>query len=97
MKNIILLLVACASLSSCAQLDSMLVKNTGLTSTDAILLGVKAKERIDLTLKEYNNAKNRNLPSGKEVVEVVVDPGADVANPVSKPSMIDSVLSVFGF
>lgn len=101
-KNIILLLAACASLSSCAQFDSMLVKNTGLTSTDAILLGVKTKERIDLTLKEYNNAKNRNL-SGKEVVEVVVVPDGSIAESVEggstekQPSMIDSILGAIGF
>jgi hypothetical protein len=93
-KTTLIILAACTSLNSCAQMDAFLVKNTGLNSTDAILLGMKAKERIDLTLKEYNAAKNRNLPSGKEVVEVVVAPEPD---PVSKPSMIDSVLSVFGF
>ena len=69
-KNIISLLAACLILNSCTQADTWLVKNTGLTSTDAILLGVKTKERIDLTLKEYNDAKNRNLSSGKEVVTV---------------------------
>ena len=93
-KSLVLIL-ATASLVSCSQMDSFLVKNTGLTSTDAILLGVKAKERIDLTLKEYNAAKNRNLPSGKEVVEVVVaEEKEDGA--VTKPSMLDNVLAVFG-
>lgn len=93
-KSLVLIL-ATASLVSCSQMDAFLVKNTGLTSTDTILLGVKAKERIDLTLKEYNAAKNRNLPSGKEVVEVVVaEEKEDGA--VTKPSMLDNVLAVFG-
>jgi hypothetical protein len=93
-KNIILLLAACASLSSCAQLDSTLVKNTGLTSTDAILLGVKTKERIDLTLKEYNNAKNRNL-SGKEIVTVI--PEVVVESESKEPSIFDTILGAIGF
>ncbi len=101
-KNIILLLAACVSFTSCAQIDSALVKNTGLTSKDAILLGVKAKERIDLTLKEYNDAKNRNL-SGKEVVEVVAVPDGSVAENLKdssvekRPSMLDSILGAIGF
>ncbi len=101
-KNIILLLAACASFTSCTQLDSMLVKNTGLTSKDAILLGVKAKERIDLTLKEYNDAKNRNL-SGKEVVEVVVVPEGSIAESLKdssvekQTSFLGSILGAIGF
>ncbi len=94
-KSLVLIL-ATASLVSCSQMDAFLVKNTGLTSTDTILLGVKAKERIDLTLKEYNAAKNRNLPSGKEVVEVVVEEEKK-DEVVTKPSMLDNVLAVFGF
>jgi len=90
------LILAAASLTSCSSTDAFLVKNTGLTSTDALVLGIKAKERIELTLKEYNNAKNRNLSSGKEVVEVVV-PEDKKDNVVTKPSMMDSVLAVFGF
>lgn len=77
-------------------MDAFLVKNTGLTSTDAILLGIKTKERIDLTLKEYNTMKNRNLPSGKAVVEVVVAPDVPTG-PVTKPSMFDNALAIFGF
>jgi hypothetical protein len=101
-KNInkIISIVACASLVSCTATDAWLVKNTGLTSTDALLLGVKTKERIDLTLKEYNAVKNRNLPSGKEVVEVVVaeEPKEELEDGViAKPSMVDSVLAIFGF
>ncbi len=94
-KSLVLIL-ATVSLVSCSQMDAFLVKNTGLTSTDTILLGVKAKERIDLTLKEYNAAKNRNLPSGKTVVEVVVAEEKD-DGVVEKPSMLDNVLAVFGF
>lgn len=94
-KSLVLIL-ASALLVSCSQMDAFLVKNTGLTSTDTILLGVKAKERIDLTLKEYNAAKNRNLPSGKEVVEVVVEEEKK-DEVVTKPSMLDNVLAVFGF
>lgn len=100
-KNIILLLAACTPLSSCTQFDSMLVKNTGLTSKDAIILGVKAKERIEITLKEYNDAKNRNL-SGKEVVKVIVtdDSISEDLNSVSsenQPSIIDSIFKAIGF
>ncbi len=94
-KSLVLIL-ATVSLVSCSQMDAFLVKNTGLTSTDAITLGMKTKDRIDLTLKEYNAAKNRNLPSGKEVVEVVVaEEKKDEV--VTKPSMLDNVLAVFGF
>lgn len=94
MKNIIILLVACASLTSCAQFDSMLVKNTGLTSTDAILLGLKTKDRVDLTIKEYNDAKARNL-SGKEVVTVI--PEVVVESEPKEVSVFDTILGAIGF
>jgi hypothetical protein len=104
LKNITLVGL-CASLISCAGADAWMIKNTGLSTTDAILLGVNTKNRVELTLKEFNDAKNRNLPSGKEVVvvspqpvelqpTVLIDP--DTGKPeVKKESWIDSLWNLF--
>ena len=80
-------------ITSCAGVDNWMIKNTGVNTTDAILIGLNAKERIELTLKEYNAAKARNIPSGKEVVEVSPIPKEE---PVVKPtSWIDTIWNMF--
>ena len=95
-NKLTIVLLSAIALTSCSQLDTFLVKNTGLTSTDAISLGLKTKERIDLTLQEYNKAKNRNL-SGKDVITVTPTISYDVTPEKPKESFVDSILGSIGF